>query len=258
MSTRADAATATTPFHATRVAASKPSRGARALDIGGVLLLAPAALLIGTITAIAIFLDSPGSVLYRSRRVGRGGREFDMLKFRKMRHAATGIPLTMHDDERFTPVGSFLAITKLDELPQLWNVLRGQMRLVGPRPEVPDFVSQYADAYTEILTVSPGITGPAAVEYASERHLLARHEDPMAFYREQLMPRKIAIDVAYVRQNSVLGDVRILVRTLFVPFGRLVAGIRRDAHEHHAHAIAMLLIVLALIAVTAVTGASQF
>jgi len=231
------------------------SRRGRVLDVALVLLTLPLILPLCLLTGLAIFLDSPGGVLYRSRRVGKDGVPFDMLKFRKMRHAATGPPLTMRDDERFTPVGTFLATTKLDELPQLWNVLRGQMRLVGPRPELPGFVAQHADAYEEILTVTPGITGPAAVRYASEAHLLSQQRDPLTFYREQLMPEKLAIDTAYVRSHSTAGDLRIIARTLLVPGSRLGHNMTRGIRRHRAHAAVLstsFLLIAALLVTTTV------
>lgn len=182
-----------------------------------------------------IVLDSPGPVFYRATRVGKHGRTFRMLKFRKMRRCATGSPLTMQDDERFTPIGRFLALTKLDELPQLYNVLRGEMRLVGPRPEDVSFVDRYRAHYDEILSVVPGITGPAAVRYAAESRLLAGHADPVAFYAEHLMPLKIEIDIAYTRNRTVLGDLRILMATMFVPATRIAlrARSRRRRRAHH-------------------------
>jgi len=199
----------------------------RAFDLAVCLLLAPLVLVVGAVTALLIFVDSPGSVFYRSTRVGRGGRPFGMLKFRKMRRSAQGGPLTIGDDERFTPIGSFLAMTKLDELPQLWNVIKGDMRLVGPRPEVPEFVSRYREEYEELLSVLPGITGPAAVEYASESHLLSLQQDPIRFYEESIMPRKIEIDLHYIRTRTLRGDLRILAQTTLVPIvkvGRRMSG----------------------------------
>jgi len=194
---------------------------ARAFDLAICLLLLPAALLVGTITALLIYVDSPGSVFYPSVRVGRYGRTFEMFKFRKMRRCARGGPLTMSDDERFTPIGSFLAMTKLDELPQLWNVIKGDMRLVGPRPEVPEFVARYSDEYAEVLTVLPGITGPAAVEYASESHLLALQRDPMRFYEDALMPHKIELDLDYIHTRTLPGDLRILAQTVVLPLSKM-------------------------------------
>jgi lipopolysaccharide/colanic/teichoic acid biosynthesis glycosyltransferase len=212
----------------------------RVFDVTVTLVVLPFALIIGTITALAIFLDSPGPVFYSSTRVGSGGRAFRMLKFRKFRNTATGGALTVAGDERFTPIGRFLAVTKLDELPQLWNVLRGDMRLVGPRPEVVEFVDCYPEHYERILQVVPGITGPAALEYADESYLLGEQEDPHTFYRAEVLPRKIAIDIAYVDQHSVRGDVRILMRTFIVPARQFLRRLRfvshhDDAAHHHLH-----------------------
>ena len=151
------------------------------------MLVGPFVALMSALIAIAIKLDSPGPVIYRSPRVGRHGRAFEMLKFRKMRNGETGLPLTVSYDERFTPIGRFLAITKLDELPQVWNVLRGDMRLVGPRPEMAEFVDHHPGPYAEILGVLPGITGPAQLSCASEGELLAAAHDPVAQYRQELL-----------------------------------------------------------------------
>src|ERR1700730_8992773 len=200
----------------------------RAFDLAVCLLVLPAVLLVGAVTALLIYIDSPGSVFYRSTRVGRGGRPFQMLKFRKMRNSARGGPLTIGEDERFTPIGSFLAMTKLDELPQLWNVIKGEMRMVGPRPEVPEFVARYREEYTELLSVLPGITGPAAGEYASESHLLSLQQDPVRFYEESIMPRKIEIDLDYIRTRSLLGDLRILTQTMLVPLGKVARRMSGD------------------------------
>src|SRR6476660_9409953 len=131
----------------------------RALDLGIVVLAAPFALLLGAVLAMAVWLDSPGPVLYRSRRIGRGGEPFDMLKFRTMVRDAAGPPLSARGDDRYTPLGRTLAGSRLDELPQLLNVLRGDMRLVGPRPEVEDFVRDFPSEYARILTVPPCLTG---------------------------------------------------------------------------------------------------
>jgi lipopolysaccharide/colanic/teichoic acid biosynthesis glycosyltransferase len=195
----------------------------RAFDLSICLLVLAPVLVVGAITALLIFIDSPGSVFYRSTRVGRDGRNFKMLKFRKMRRSARGGPLTIGQDERFTPIGGFLAMTKLDELPQLWNVIKGDMHLVGPRPEVPEFVARYREEYEELLSVMPGITGPAAVEYASESHLLSLQQDPVRFYEEAIMPRKIEIDLHYIRTRTLRGDLKILAQTMLVPL-RKVAG----------------------------------
>jgi lipopolysaccharide/colanic/teichoic acid biosynthesis glycosyltransferase len=208
----------------------------RAFDLSVCILVLPAVLLLGALTALLIYIDSPGSVFYRSTRVGREGHTFEMLKFRKMRRTAKGGPLTMSDDERFTPIGSFLAMTKFDELPQLWNVIKGEMRLVGPRPEVPEFVARYRAEYKELLSVLPGITGPAAVEYASESHLLSQQRDPLSYYEDSIMPRKIEIDLEYIRTRTLLGDVRILIETMLVPLSKVAGRMLGDPRVRRAEA----------------------
>ncbi len=225
-----------TPTTATPARAGGQPFALRAFDLTLTALILPFALLIGAVIAILIKIDSPGPVFYRATRVGKDGRTFRMLKFRKMLRHAEGSPLTVERDERFTPIGQFLALTKLDELPQLYNVIRGEMRLVGPRPEDVAFVQRYRNHYDEILSVVPGITGPAAIQYASEARLLARQIDPLKFYEEQLMPLKIEIDIAYTQTRTVRGDVKILVSTLLVPVkrvaNRLVSRQWRSAHPH--------------------------
>src|SRR3954468_8860839 len=148
-------------------------RPLRALDLAIVVLATPLVLLLGGVIALAVWLDSPGPVLYRSRRIGKGGRPFDMLKFRTMIKDAAGPPLSARGDDRYTPLGRTLAYSRLDELPQLINVLRGDMRLVGPRPELEDFVRDFPDEYERILSVPPGLTGPSQLEYAWEGDVLA-------------------------------------------------------------------------------------
>jgi lipopolysaccharide/colanic/teichoic acid biosynthesis glycosyltransferase len=210
------------------------SLAVRIFDLGVCLFLLPLVLPIGAVIALLIYIDSPGSVFYRSTRIGRDGYPFQMLKFRKMRRTACGGPLTLGDDERFTPIGSFLSLTKLDELPQLWNVIRGEMHLVGPRPEVPEFVARYPREYREILCALPGITGPAAVEYASESHLLAIQQDPMGYYAEQIMPRKLEIDLQYIRNRTLASDVSLLLRTALVPLAKVA---RSSLHNQHTRRI---------------------
>jgi lipopolysaccharide/colanic/teichoic acid biosynthesis glycosyltransferase len=212
----------------------------RIFDLCVCLLVLPIVLPLGAIIALIIFIDSPGSVLYRSTRIGRNGYPFQMLKFRKMRRSATGGPLTLGDDERFTPIGSFLSLTKLDELPQLWNVVRGQMHVVGPRPEVPEFVARYPHEYREILCVMPGITGPAAVEYASESHILTLQQDPMSFYAEQIMPRKLEIDLQYIRSRTLASDIGLLLHTAIVPLAKVLRSSLRNTHTRRIEACLLL------------------
>src|SRR3712207_4113200 len=167
----------------------------RALDLLLVALLTPFALLAAAGCALAVLVDSPGPVLYRSRRIGRGGRPFAMLKFRTMRVDLDGPPISAAGDIRYTPVGTWLSRNRLDEIPQLWNVVRGQMRLVGPRPEVQQFVDAFPAEYRRILGVPPGITGPTQLEFAEEGKLLAAAEDRAAYYRESILPLKIELDL---------------------------------------------------------------
>jgi lipopolysaccharide/colanic/teichoic acid biosynthesis glycosyltransferase len=172
-------------------------------------LLAPVMLLL----AVAVMLESRGSALYRCERTGYKGRTFAMLKFRKMHRHAVGPALTLAEDERFTRVGAFLARTKLDELPQLWNVVRGEMSLVGPRPEDPAFVAAYPELYEEILAVRPGLTGLSQLAFARE-HQLLDGADTERRYVEWLLPSKLAIDRLYVGQRSLVMDLRVLVWTV--------------------------------------------
>jgi lipopolysaccharide/colanic/teichoic acid biosynthesis glycosyltransferase len=224
----------------------------RALDLVVTVLLLPFVLALGALIAAAIFVDSPGPIFYRSTRIGRGGRTFRMLKFRKMRRDAAGSSLTSLHDERFTPIGKFLAVTKLDELPQVWHVLKGDMRLIGPRPEVPEFVAAYRDQYEEILTIHPGITGLAQLEYVHESRLFTEPEDPAALYVGEILPRKIELDIGYVRTRSLPGDLWILVRTVLLPVRALMQRWRLLANVEPARAIVYLaLLVSALLLVGA-------
>jgi lipopolysaccharide/colanic/teichoic acid biosynthesis glycosyltransferase len=174
-------------------------------------LLALAAPLI-LVLAVAIRLDSSGSAFFRCRRIGFGGREFDMLKFRKMYDGARGPALTATNDNRFTRMGRFLAQTKLDEVPQLWNVLRGDMSLVGPRPEDPSLMRLRRKEFEPILRVRPGITGLTQLAFARESELLDPR-DRTGDYLRRILPQKLQIDRLYVERRSLLLDARILVWT---------------------------------------------
>ena len=185
----------------------------RALDVAvAVIVLVAASPLLGLI-ALAVVLESPGSVLYRAERVGRRGRRLRLLKFRKMRADAAGLPLTIDGDSRLTRIGRLLARTRLDELPQIWQVLTGSMSLVGPRPEDPMFVAQRADDYAVILGVRPGLTGFSQLAFADEWHILSR-SDPMADYIERLLPQKCALDRLYVQRASLATNLRVLIWTV--------------------------------------------
>ena len=180
----------------------------------GLVMLAP--LLLGV--ALWIKLDSPGPVFFRQARVGRGGVPFRIHKFRSMRADGPGDggpQLTVGADPRITRAGRFLRRSKLDELPQLLDVLAGTMSLVGPRPEVPRYVALYpAVLRAKILSVRPGITDPASIAYRDEAALLAGAADPERVYIDQVMPAKLAHAAAYVDRMSLAGDVRLIVATL--------------------------------------------
>jgi lipopolysaccharide/colanic/teichoic acid biosynthesis glycosyltransferase len=201
--------------------ASSYPPGRRFFDVALTMLLLPPALLVGALAAIAIFIDSPGPIFFRSRRVGRHGVPFDMLKFRTMRHLAAGPRLTSKGDDRQTPVGRFLASSRLDELPQLWNVLKGQMRLVGPRPELEEFVEEQRDSYERILQVPPGLTGPSQLVYADEGALLASTADRETLYRERILPGKVRLDLEYAESSTLLGDLSLIARTCLLPLVRM-------------------------------------
>ncbi|MCC2956195.1 sugar transferase [Massilia sp. IC2-477] len=178
----------------------------------GLVLLAPLLILI----ALWIRLDSRGPVLYRQQRVGRGGQLFTIYKFRTMaQRQVDGPELTVGADPRVTRAGRFLRHYKLDELPQLWNVMEGSMSLVGPRPEVPRYVDCYPlEQRRLVLSVAPGITDWAAIRYKDENAVLARAADPERAYVESVLPVKLDYYVRYVRERTFWGDIRILAHTL--------------------------------------------
>ena len=187
------------------------------------LLIAAAALLLAAplmlVIAAWIKLDSPGPVFFRQERVGRHGRVFRIHKFRTMRHDPSdrGPQITVGGDARITRVGAFLRGSKLDELPQLIDVLQGTMSLVGPRPEVPRYIEFYPPASREkILSVRPGITDLASIEYRRESELLAGSDDPERAYVEQVLPEKLRYAELYVDGASLWTDIRLLCRTLRV------------------------------------------
>lgn len=168
------------------------------------------------IIALIVAFTSPGGAFFRQERVGRHGRTFPLLKYRTMRpdSEAKGQLTIGGRDPRITGVGYFLRKTKLDELPQLWNVLIGDMSVVGPRPEVPKYVALYTAEQRAVLTVRPGITGMASINYIDENELLAKAADPERAYVEEVMPAKLALDLQYVRERSLALDLRIIMATV--------------------------------------------
>ncbi len=184
----------------------------------GLLLLSPLILCI----AVWVKCDSKGPIFYRQVRVGKDGREFKLFKFRSMRVGAdrAGL-LTLGDrDPRVTRSGFWLRKTKLDELPQLFNVLVGDMSLVGPRPEVPKYVALYTPEQREVLSVRPGITDTASLEMRNEAELMAQQVDPEGYYMNVQLPLKIKLAKEYIAQQSLLSDLKLIVRTIGVMFKR--------------------------------------
>ena len=181
------------------------------LAVVGVVVFWPLFVLI----AFLIKMGGRGPVFFRQDRVGEGGRTFRIWKFRTMAvESLPGPQLTIGRDARITPVGRWLRRSHLDELPQLFNVLTGEMSLVGPRPEVPRFVELYDAEQQRVLEIRPGMTDPASIRYRRESELLARATDPERFYVESVMPEKIQLNLEYARGATVWSDVRILLRTL--------------------------------------------
>jgi len=182
------------------------------------------------VCAVAIKLDSRGPVFYRASRAGYRGRTLRLLKFRKMVDGATGDALTGVADPRFTRMGGFLARTKLDEVPQLWNVLRGEMSLVGPRPEDPGFVALHPDEYREILTVRPGVTGLCQLAFAKESAILDP-SDRLGHYVADILPQKVRLDTLYARTRSLRGDLRILLWTVMPVLLRVDVAVNRASGD---------------------------
>ncbi len=197
----------------------------RAFDIAvaasGLVVLSPLLLL----CALWIRLDSRGPALFRQVRVGQGGRPFRIHKFRTMRvaddAAPAGLAITADRDPRITRAGAFLRARKLDELPQLLDVLAGDMSLVGPRPEVPHYVALYPEPLrTTLLSVRPGITDPASIAFRDEQAILARSSDPDRTYRAEVLPQKLQLAADYVQSATFRCDLGVLWRTLLAVVGR--------------------------------------
>lgn len=196
----------------------------------GLLILSPLVLLI----AIVVKLSDGGPIFFLQRRIGQYGRPFWIWKFRTMVVDAEkhGLSVTRAGDHRVTPVGRVLRLTKLDELPQLWNVLRGEMSFVGPRPEVPRYVERYTPEQRRVLELKPGITDLASLEFRREEELLRNVADTEKFYIEQCLPKKIELNLVYNRHANLWHDTRIILRSL-IPFGppRIAVGKGRGLEQ---------------------------
>lgn len=172
-------------------------------------LLAPALAAI----AAGVWLDSGRPIFFSQERVGLRFRRFHIYKFRTMHTPTAGPGITVGGDPRITRLGRLLRAFKLDELPQFWNVFRGDMSLVGPRPELPEYVEMYKDRYARVLAVRPGITDPASLRFRHEEAILASSADPLRAYADFVLPEKLTLAEGYVRNRSLAGDLAILLQT---------------------------------------------
>ena len=176
------------------------------------------------IVAVVIKLTSPGPVLFRQKRLTMGMKEFTIYKFRSMRtdfdKDAKGIQVK-GTSSAITPVGKFIRKTKLDELPQLFNILKGDMSFIGPRPELPRRLKYYNDWQKEIFRVRSGISSPASIVFSDEEYLMNQVEDPEKFYLEQIMPYKIELNHYYIENQSFIGDIKLIIATLLKIVNRI-------------------------------------
>jgi lipopolysaccharide/colanic/teichoic acid biosynthesis glycosyltransferase len=218
---------------------SPPMDRKRLLDLA--IALPAAALAAPAVAALAaaVKLTSPGPAFYVQERVGKDRRSFRLVKLRTMTRGAdqAGPHVTAAGDARITPLGRLLRKTKLDELPQLWNVLTGDMSVVGPRPEAPRYVTDGRPEWDEVLSVRPGITDLASLTFRDEEALLAGVDDRERAYLEGVLPAKLRLAAEGVRQSSALYDLGIVVRTALAVFNHPAAAPRHDALEQAQAAI---------------------
>lgn len=182
----------------------------------GCIVLSPVFLII----SLLVRLSSEGPVIFRQRRVGRNGTDFTLFKFRTMR-VAEGSEMGRFDAgdvSRTTKTGQILRKFKLDELPQLWNVLKGDMSMVGPRPEIRYWVDRYPEKWAAILSVRPGITDPASLMFRNEEELLAASDDPPKMYADIILPKKLELYESYVHSHTMLTDITLIAQTVFLVF----------------------------------------
>jgi len=194
--------------------------------VSAVVLVAVSPLLL--VVSVAIVADSGFPVFFSQERVGRGFRRFRLRKFRTMRTGTPGSSITVAGDSRITGIGRTLRKSKLDEIPQFWNVLRGEMSVVGPRPEVQEYVELYRERYRKVLSVRPGITDLASIHFRNEEAILAASEDPLREYRERVLPMKLDLADRYLETQSFYRDFAIIARTAKVVLRGSRGGLRSD------------------------------
>jgi lipopolysaccharide/colanic/teichoic acid biosynthesis glycosyltransferase len=180
-------------------------------SVAGLVILSPILL----ITAALIKIQMPGPVLFRQLRAGRYGKTFSICKFRTMTLDHKGSTVSVKGEHRITPLGAKLRKYKLDELPELWNVIKGEMSFVGPRPDMPEFAEKLIGEEKKILELRPGITGPASLKYVNEEELLAHFPDPQKYNNEVLWPDKVRLNLEYYQNRSSIGDIMIIFKTIF-------------------------------------------
>lgn len=184
----------------------------RIVSLVGLIVLSPVLLTVALLIAVKM---PGGPVLFRQKRVGQHGRLFTMVKFRSMTVAHSGSSVSVAGESRITPLGATLRRYKLDELPELWNVLKGDMSFVGPRPDVPGYADKLVGEDREILRLKPGITGPASLKYRNEEEILATVDDPIRYNDEILFPDKVKINREYLHNRTFWGDIVIIFKTIF-------------------------------------------
>jgi lipopolysaccharide/colanic/teichoic acid biosynthesis glycosyltransferase len=202
----------------------------RLLDIALALVLLPIMIPLFLVVMLAVVIESPGNPFYGGWRVGEGGRKFRMWKFRTMMTGAdrVGTAITTRRDARITKVGWFLRATKIDELPQFINLLIGDLTLIGPRPEAPEFVEKYTAEQRQILNVKPGITGPTQLQYTVlEAETVPDGQDAERYYVEQVMDKKLRLDLEYISQRTFFSDCRVVLQTVALMARAAVGAVSR-------------------------------
>ena len=186
----------------------------RGIDFILALIILPFVLFVIVIMTPFILISDPGPIFYSGLRRGRNGMPFKMYKFRSMTVAHSGSSISVKGESRITPLGAVLRKYKLDELPELWNVLIGDMSFVGPRPDVPGYADRLEGEHRRILLLKPGITGPASLKYRNEEELLAEQKEPQKYNDEFLFPDKVRINIEYLDSWSFWNDIKIIIYTV--------------------------------------------
>jgi len=202
----------------------------RAIDVLAASVLLTIAFPLLAFAGVLIRIDSPGPAIFRQIRMGRRFRRFHLYKLRTMRVGGHGPTYTLGADPRITPIGQWLRRFKIDELPQLWNVLRGDMSLVGPRPVIPELVLEFDEAYQRLLAVRPGLTDPASLKYCRETEMLSQVENPYDYFKTVATPDKIRISQEYLERATFWSDAVVVVKTALV-LATMILPLRLERQE---------------------------